>query len=70
MHVNSYCTSKRAVPTYGCVASLALTETALSFLGAVLTVFLLRCLLLIARKMHPFLLSGQFSPFSIIPYSN
>lgn len=70
MHVNNHYTSKRAVPMYGRVASLALTETALSFLDAVLTVFLLSCLLLIARKMHLFLLSGQFSPFSIITYSN
>lgn len=70
MHVNSHYTCKRAVPAYCPVASMVLIETALSFLDAVLTAFWLSYLLLIARKMHPFLLSGQFSPFSIITYSN
>jgi len=70
VYVNNHYTSKRAVPMQGRVASLALIETVLSFLDAFLAVFLLSCSLLIARKMHLFPLSGQFSPFSIRTYSN
>lgn len=52
--------SQRAVPTYVRVAILALIETAVSFLYAVLMQFLLSSLFLIARKIYPFLLSGQY----------
>lgn len=41
----------RVIPAYGRV--LALTETALSFLDAVLTVLLLSCSVLIAGKFIP-----------------
>lgn len=58
---------QRAVPTYGHVA---LIETAVSFLYAVLMQFLLSSLFLITRKIYPFLLSGQFSPLSIIVHLN
>lgn len=47
-----------------------LIETALSYLDVVVTVFLLSCSVLIAGKIHPFLLSGHFSSFSITRYSN
>lgn len=59
--------SQRAVPTYG---RLALIETAVLFLYAVVVQFLLISLFLIARKIYPFLFSGQFSPLSIIVHLN
>lgn len=65
---SSHYSGKRVIPAYGPVPSLI--ETALSFLDAVLTVFLLSCSVLIAGKIHPFLLSGHFSSFSITRYSN
>lgn len=68
MDGNSHYSGKRVIPACGRV--LSLTETALSFLDAVLTVFLLSCSVLIAGKIHPFLLSGHFSSFSITRYSN
>lgn len=67
-HVNRHCTSQRAVPAHGHVASLALIAAAVSFLDTVLAPFLLSSLLLVARNMCPFLLTGRFTAFSM--YSN
>lgn len=64
-HVNRHCTSQRAVPAHGHVASLALIATAVSFLDTVLAPFLPSSLLLVARNMCPFLLTGRFTAFSL-----